>query len=447
MKKTINILLAVFCLTLFSCQKENIWGDNEKPEVYLTPSGITDNVVWNYESGAYEAFIGVNLGGVRPANQNSTITVGFSVDEAIVNDYNADITNQYSGSIEMLPSDCYSVAGNSIDIVPGEVSAKIKVTFNTKTLAAFEMKAGKKYVVPIRLTSSSSYELNSDAEMNTIMYGVTIAEPSFYFFINKNGATESSYKFIYGAENEVDEYEIAGYGIPEGEYSISVKYDPAAMAASHAKDTIIPEDAFTIINDGLVYKSEFRKALLGIKYNQDKLDFGVGYYLPLTIEDNASYKANAEKKTIFVKVEMKNEYEKLYGSVMSVNAEATNRTAAYSAKKTPSTCSADVVEMLIAANNTLAGAKVDAATSTTYNNKYIRIKIIPTSDKSHYDIEYVPVTNKAKKNNTPTGFEPIPGEDNYYDWMEEKFVLNYRWQHIEKKDTSWINVSEIMTAK
>lgn len=447
MKRITYILLAVLCLTLVSCEKENIWGDNKAPEVSLTPNGITDNVVWNCENGSYEALIGVNLGGVRPANQNSTITVGYAIDESIVNVYNADITKQFSGSIEMLPSDCYSIAGNSVVINPGEVSAKIKVVFNTKTLAAFEMKAGKKYVIPVRLTTTSSFSLNSDPEMNELMYAVTLKEPSFYFFINRDGATESSYKFIYNGENDVDEYEIAGYGIPDGSYDISVKYDPSALAAAHAKDTILPEDAFVIVSDNLVYRSEYHKAVLGIKYNQDKMDFGVNYYLPLTIEDNSAYKANAALKTLIVKVEMKNGYEKLYGSVMSINAEATNRTAAYSAKKTPSTTAADMVEMLIAANNTIAGAKVDAASSTTYNNKYVQIRIIPTADRNHYDIEYVPVTYKAKKNNTPDTFEPIPDTENYYDWMEEKFVLNYRWKHIEKKDTSWINVSEIMTAK
>ena len=80
-------------------------------------------------------------------------------------------------------------------------------------------------------------------------------------------------------------------------------------------------------------------------------------------------------------------------------------------------------------------------------DSYVRIKIIPTADKSHYDIEYIPVTDKAAKNNTPEGFKPIEGAENYYDWNQEKFVLNYTWMHVDKKDTTWINVSSVLQAK
>ena len=197
----------------------------------------------------------------------------------------------------------------------------------------------------------------------------------------------------------------------------------------------------------MVAPGERDMAKLVLRYNQDKMEFGKSYFLPLTITSAAPYKANESLKTIYINVQMRNEYEKLYGSVMSVNAESTKRTASYSAKKTPVTYAADMIEMELATKNTIAGAKVDATTSATYNGRLIRIKIIPTADKTHYNIEYVPVTDGTKKTNTPDGFEPIPDTENYYDWMEEKFVLNYRWKHVEKKDTSWVNVSEIMSAK
>lgn len=437
--------LALFAAA--SCGNDDIWGDIDSPEVYFTPSGITEATVWNYDSGEYEASIGVNVNGVRPANQAGSITVTYAVDSKIVTDYNSDITNEFSGDVIELPSDCYAVKGNAVTVEPGEVSAKLRVVFNTKALAALEKQEGKKYVIPLRLTSTSMYNLSADESLTTLMYSVTMAEPSFYFFANKDGVFDITYKYIYGCNNLDDEYLIAAFGVPEGEYSLAVGYDEAALTATHPGETILPKDAYTIVSDNLVYRSEREMAKLVLRYNPEKMEFGKSYFLPLTITSADPYKADDAFKTIYINVQMKNEYEKLYGSVMSVNAESTNRTAAYSAKKTPVTYSADMVEMELATKNTIAGAKVDATSSSAYNGRLIRIRVIPTADKTHYDIEYVPVTDGTKKTNTPDGFEPIPGSENYYDWMEEKFVLNYRWKHAEKKDTSWVNVSEVMSAK
>lgn len=448
MKKTFAILTAGLALmTAVSCQKETSWADDGTPEIYFTPAGISEARIWNYDSGSYETQIGVNLCGIRPANQVNSITVSYAVDDNIVTAYNNEITNEFSGNIVALPSDCYTVTGTSVTIEQGEVAAKIPVTFNTKALAALEREPGKKYVLPLRLTGTTMHNLSSDENLTTLMYSVTMEEPSFYFFANKDGVFDLTYKMVYGGNNLDDEYKIAAFGVPEGNYPITVEYDEEALKATHPKETILPKDAYTVVSDNLVYHNERDMAKLVLRYNQDKMEFGKSYFLPLTITSAAPYKANESLKTIYINVQMRNEYEKLYGSVMSVNAESTKRTASYSAKKTPVTYAADMIEMELATKNTIAGAKVDATTSATYNGRLIRIKIIPTADKTHYNIEYVPVTDGTKKTNTPDGFEPIPDTENYYDWMEEKFVLNYRWKHVEKKDTSWVNVSEIMSAK
>ena len=89
-------------------------------------------------------------------------------------------------------------------------------------------------------------------------------------------------------------------------------------------------------------------------------------------------------------------------------------------------------------NKTIAGATSVTGTSTTFNNKYMRIKIIPTDDPAHYNIELIKVTDSGSKN-SPDTLELIPDKDSYYNSNREEFVLNYRW-----KDSKgyWMEVTE-----
>lgn len=451
MKATKYIFIALAALlTLASCEK-NVWIDNAEPKAYFARYGYSQNTVWNVDSGTYTVDLGVNFGGLRPANRKTAITVGFAVNPALVAAYNADITQEFSGLVEELPAACYSIAGTTAEIPAGSVSAVIPIVFNLTAINAAGLDAAKRYVVPLELTSVSEYALNN-AEMCQALVGIELRQPSFYFYANRSGVVLSSRKLVPGSGDYADSFTIAAYGVPQGEYNIQVAYDAAAFAAAPTSivpknSIILPEDAVTIKTNPVVYKSKSEPAVVEIVYDPEKLEFLKAYYLPVSITSASAYVPYEEYKTAFVKVEMKNVYEKNYASILSVHSATTNRTGAYSAKKAPTSYLADVIEVQCATNNTIAGASSTAATSGTYNNKYMRLKIIPTADPKIFDIEYIRVTDKTnKKNNSAETLEADPDNRSYYDWDKEQFVLNYRWRHPDKATGKWVTVSEIMQA-
>ena len=446
MKKSLIIaLIACVSFATVSCEKaEEIWEDNANPEVFIPRYGYTNQTVWNVTSGSYETYLGVYCGGLRPANQKSTIDITYTVDNSLVDIYNADETQQYSGELEVLPSNCYSLSGNTVTIAVGEVDAKIPVKFDVAAVKAAMTDASKRYVIPFKLTGTSKYSLSEDEDYTKTFMEVDIDEPSFYYFCNNYGTSLESAKLVYGSTDNVYKYDVMGEGVPDGNYSINFTYDKAALEKAYPGVEIIPEDA-VVIEQSSTYKDNSNHAYLKFELIPEKLAFFKTYYLPVTITPS-EYSSDAERGTFFMTVEMKNEYEKTYKSTLLVEIPESNRSATYSDTKSITTYDSDIIEFNMCKNNTIAGAKGTATSATTYNNKYIRVKIIPTSDKSHYDIEYIPVTDKAKKNNTPDYFQAVEGKDNYYDWNMEKFVLNYCWMHVEKKDTSWIHVSEVLQA-
>ena len=451
MKATKYIFIALTALlTLASCEK-NVWIDKSDPNSYFAQYGYSENTVWNVESGTYTVNFGINFGGLRPANRKTAITANYAVNSALVAAYNADITQEYSGLVEELPAACYSIAGTTAEIPAGSVSAVIPIVFNLTAINAAGLDAAKRYVIPLELTSVSAYELN-DPEMCQALVGLDLRQPTFYFYANRSGVVLASRKLIPGSGDYADSFTIAGYGVPKGEYTVQVAYDAAAFAAAPTSvvpksSLILPEDAVTVKTNPVVYKSESEPAVVEIEYDPTKLEFLKAYYLPISITSTSSYGPYEEYKTAFVKVEMKNEYEKNYASILSVHSATTSRTGAYSAKKAPTSYLSDVIEVQCGTNNTIAGATATAATSATYNNKYMRLKIVPTADPKIFNIEYILVTDKTnKKNNSPETLEADPDNPSYYDWNKEQFVLNYRWRHPDKATGQWVTVSEIMQA-
>ena len=440
----------VAVLSLASCDK-GVWVDNADPQVYFAQYGFSENQIWDVQQGTYTINFGVYFGGLRPDNRKEAITVGYAVSTAVLDDYNADITQAFSGSTLALPSDCYSVTGTNVVIPAGEVSATIPVTFNLTAIAAAGLDPTKHYVVPLQLTSTSLYKLNENPEFTRALLSIKVVEPTFYFYANRAGVTLSSCKLITGTDAYDDSFLIAGYGVPAGDYTVSVGYDAAAFAAAPTSvipknSLILPEDAVTVKTPSVTIKGGSDRAKVEVTFDPSKLEFLKAYYLPLSITSPSAYTPNDTLKTAFVMVEKKNPYEKNYSSILSVHSATTKRSGAYSAKKAPTSYTDDAIEMQLATNNTLAGAAVNKSTATTYNNKYMRLRIVPTADPKVFDIEYILVTDKATRNNSPATLEADPDNPSYYDWDKEQFVLNYRWRHPDKATGEWVTVSEIMQA-
>ena len=447
MKKSLYIVLAL-CLGIaaVSCEKaEERWADNENAYVYFPQYGFTVNEIWDYQSGTYPTTIGVYCSGLRPDNQKETISVGYSVDESLVDAYNADITNQYSGKMVALPSDSYTVTGSSVNIPAGDVSAQIPVSFNLAALKAATADTSKRYVIPMKLTSTSKFKLNEEPEFNVMYYSVVVRTPGFYFYCNRNNVVLNSVKVYAEDGTSKGKYEIGATGVPDGNYEIRFAYDEEALKAAYPSAVAIPENAVSF-DQSVTYKNERERPQLSVTIDGTQLEFLKEYYLPISIVSAEPYEFAESGKTLFIKAEMKNHYEKQYASVMSVSAEATSRVAAYSAKKNPTSYAADMIELQLATNGTIAGATSAQSSSTTYNNRYVRLKVTPTADQNKYAVEYVLVTDKGTRYNSPDTLEADPDSESYYDWKAERFVLNYRWKHIVRRDTSWVKVSEVLEA-
>lgn len=450
MKKVLLSVLTA-CLALASCQKpEEIWEDNANPEVFIPSGGYSVVPVWDVTSGVYDTYLGVCCGGLRPNNQKNEITVSYAVDNSMVDAYNADITKQYQGELLALPPDCYSVSGTSAVIAPGKVEARIPVKYNVaaiKSVAAAN--PGKRLILPVRLTGTSLYSLSATEGLTESLMEVNIQEPAFYFFCNYYGQTLKSTKLVYGTKNNVYKYDIMADGVPEGNYTINLAYDPAALATYYPDAVILPEDA-VILKSETVYRNATDHAYLEFELIPEKIQFFTTYYLPVSIKSSSEYSGDETLGKFFMTVEMKNEFEKTYScNYLLSNIEfdrnrpngagSVLRSGGISSKMTAMTYSADTFEMYVICKGSISG--------TAYINNMMRVKVIPTDDRSHYGVELLPVTDKPKKNNSPTDFAPDPGRESYYDWNEEKFVLNYRWKHIAKKDTSWYYVQLVMQAE
>lgn len=441
MKQRIFSLLALIALCFVSCDDSSRWPDFDDPQVYFPLHGVSQNTVWALSEGTYTTELTAYCAGLRPANQKLDITVNCAVDPQLIATYNADITQQYSGQVVELPSDCYQLATSTI-IPKGKNEASFPIKFNIASIRQKCTDPSKVYVIPVKLTSTSHYSLNSDETFTIALYGVSLKDPSFFFFSNRDGVQIVGRKVITGEASAPDVHQIIAEGVPAGDYTLTVSYDPETLAKMYPKYKVLPENAFKLVSNSVKYNNE-SKGEVAVEYIPENIGFGETYYLPLTITSASSYIPNEEYKTLLVRVELKNSYEKPYISRMNVASASNSREGAYSVDKTLVSFDKDVVEMQIGTNATIAGAAA-TGTSTTYNDKYMRVRIIPTENKAHYNIEYILVSDKAKANNSPASLEANPDKESYYNWDEEQFVLNYRWKH---SDGLWITVEETLSAK
>lgn len=450
MKNVLMTTLAAFLFLAVSCQKpEEIWEDNANPEIFIPGYGYSFVPVWDVTSGVYKSGLGVSCGGVRPNNQKQEITVSYAVDNSMVDAYNADITKQYQGEILALPADCYKVSGTSVVMAPGVVETRIPIDFNLAAIkSAAAANPGKRLVLPVRLTGTSKYSLSATEGLTECLMEVNIKEPTFYFQCNNYGRTLKSTKLIYGTKDNVYKFDIMAEGVPDGKYDITLAYDPEALAACYPGATILPEDAVVLKNE-TVYRNSSNHAYLEFELIPEKIDFFTTYYLPVSIKSASEYRGDENLGKFFMTVEMKNEFEKTYSGIYLVSnveydpsmpnkAGAVTRSAGLSSKVTTMTYSEDTYEMNVVCKGSIAG--------TTYNYNLMRVKVIPTDNKSHYNVEIIPVSDKEKKYNSPAELSPDTERESYYDWNEEKFILNYRWKHIARRDTSWYYVQLVLQA-
>lgn len=439
MKKLLYILIL---FAVVSCNKENVEKDNDNPLLFIPRYGFSINDIWNLSDGTDTHYLTIYCSGLYNGAKED-ISVQYSIDPSLINNYNNDETQLYSGSVIELPSDCYRIDGTNAVIKKGESEVKIPIVFDVAKIKQSCLNNEAYYTIPIKLNSTSKYLLHNNLNMTEALYGINLKDPVFFFYENRNGLVIKDMKVIYGVDNQSQSYSLTCEGVPEGSYDVDIEYNIDALESEFDNATPLPQNGFEIVNSNIIFNSIYDKPELNIKYLSDILLFRQVYYLPLSIKKTSAYKPDEDRSTLIVKVEMKNEYDKNYNSKLSVHSGTSSRTGSYEVEKSLSSYESNIVEMQIAKNATIAGAG-NTGTSSTYNDKYMRIKVIPTDNKEKYNVELILVTDMGKSNNSPNTLELDPEKESYYNWNKEEFVLNYRWKHTDGK---YITVTEILSAK
>lgn len=433
-------LLILWIALLFSGCSEDIWLDHNDPRIYIPKYGFSINKAWLVDANEYTIELSAYCSGIRPDNRGNDIIVNYALNPDLITRYNNDITQEYAGKIVELPGECYTLSDNKIVIGQGQTHGELKIKVDLQKVKALGLQPNEvKYVIPLELSSCSAYNLQEKKEMLEALYCVIIEEPSFYFWDNRNeekAPKTMGTKVIYGAKDEDMEYRICSYGLTAGEeYTLNLGVDPELVPAG---GTLLPENAYELPATVAISKGSL-DTYLPVKIINENVLFGKVYYLPVSIVSASKYGPHAIRGMLLMKVEIKNDYEWNYGSLMNIECEVTQRTAGYSSTKSPLSIDKDIIRLQMVTNNTIAGVTSGTSTSSTaFNNKYYRLRIIPTDNKRKYKLEIIP------ESTTPATLEFDPGKESYYDWDYEKFYLNYRFKD---KSGNWVNVTEILEAQ
>lgn len=440
-KRMKKYYLIILMALLFAGCSDDVWLDHETPKVYIPKNGFSINKAWLQGIPEYTVELSAYCSGVRPANRNKEVTVNYTLAPELITEYNNDITQEYSGKIIELPADCYSFTSDKIVIPQGMSHGEVGININLQKMKDLGLKPNEvKYAIPVKLNSTSDYILQDQPKMLGAIYCITVEEPSFYFWDNRGediDMKEIGEKVLYGGENKTNDYKISSFGVPAGvEYTLSLAVNLTAVPKG---GILLPENAYEMPATVTIPATATAiDVVLPIKLINNNIAFKTTYYLPVSIKSASKFGPHATKSTLLLKINVKNDYEWNYKSLLNIECEGNQRTSGYSVTKVPTSESKDMLRIQMITNNTIAGATATGTSSSTFNNKYYYLKIIPADNKNKYNIELV------KEATSPASLELIPDKESYYDWDYETFHLFYRFKDNSGK---WVNVSEILEAQ
>ncbi|MBM3419743.1 MAG: DUF1735 domain-containing protein [Bacteroidetes bacterium] len=436
--KRLLIIPVLLALLVSSCDDtaKTIWLDHDDPRIYIPQNGVAFNTVWVLESNEYTMNYGVYLSGVRPENQKSSITVTFSVQPQLITEYNAG-GNIYSGQVQALPANCFEISGTSTTIASGQNFATIPIKIKTDLADALPKTDafGQPilYTIPLALESVSKYSLVEEQGRREALIVVQLDHPKFFFWNNRNGQVVIGRRVVYGFEPVTENFKVTSVGLKNDQaYTLTFAVDPAAVPVG---GTILPADAYELPASTVQIPVGSYEASFPVKIINNNIAFRQTFFLPVRITATSKYSADVEKGVLVLRVEVKNDYEWSYRSIITSLLTQTGRSANYSVTKAPTTHDAETIRIQMSTNGTNAG--------TTFNNKFYRLKVIPNpADSRNWGLELIRITDEGTAN-SPVDLELNPNKTSYYDWDYETFYLNYRW----RSGTFWVEVSEILSAQ
>lgn len=152
------IILVLALLGCIACTKEPIEEEQYKKQIYIVNSEENDIYYHrnlNYEQGETETFIAVACSGSRP--QEVDVRVEFEIVDSILTAYNKRFFGEDEDKyLQLLPAGNYRIPDmHTVLEADGNTYASLPVFINTAGLDR-----DVKYVIPIRIKSTSAYELN-----------------------------------------------------------------------------------------------------------------------------------------------------------------------------------------------------------------------------------------------------------------------------------------------
>lgn len=181
MKKILSIL-SILSFTLVGCKgpvAEDFGVEN--PEQYsklYMPKAYngTVDLVLNIPSDT-TILLATAIGGIKIWDKSVTVTLAENPE--LVNKYNKDNGTLY----KMLPSDCYSIDGNTVQIDNGKNSTALKLTINSEKFPGLGP-----FVLPFSIISVSDATLKVNESLRTVYFVVkgTYAENPYTYIDRKD---------------------------------------------------------------------------------------------------------------------------------------------------------------------------------------------------------------------------------------------------------------------
>ncbi|MCK9347100.1 MAG: DUF1735 domain-containing protein [Bacteroidales bacterium] len=433
MKASKLIFSLIIGVTFLSCNKGEGLVNHPSPKIFIPSNGLSINKAWALEGGEYNLNLQVYCSGMIKGVE-SDVKINYKIDPSLIIEYNNDITQEFSGLIEELPSDCYRIESETVQIQKGEIAGNIPIKIFVNRLIERGLSVNElKYVIPIRLENTSTYEIHESSKMISSLFGIVIDNPNFYFWINKSGLNPVGIRELYQEKAKKYSYIIKADGVPlNSDYELKVAVDPTFLNASQL---LMQSDAYKIESDIVNIEKEKTTTQLYISIISNKLDFQKIYYLPVRITSSSKYQPHPDKSVLLLKVEIKNDYEWPYVSKLSILDKGTGRNNSYQVNKAPISIAKDIIKLQMITNGTIAGS--------SFNNKFFNLKIIPGDNKNKWGVELIKITDEGSYN-SPSSLELNPNKESYYDWDYETFYLFYRFK---KSNGSLVEVEEILEAQ
>ena len=152
---------------LESCE-DNRMENMTKDKIYLINSGLQPIQIYNFGTCDYDLAIYKSGYGTEEAS------LEFSTDPGLLTTYNEANGTNY----QLLPSNCYSVALNTMNLPEAKVSGKYKIVFNTTEILKIQDGVNQ-FLLPIRMNALNSIELK-DSKTNVLLLP-TVVEPYIAF--------------------------------------------------------------------------------------------------------------------------------------------------------------------------------------------------------------------------------------------------------------------------